>query len=159
MKNFILFPVLLASSFTYAQATLNASGGSATIGTKNFEYSIGEMTIVSSYKDLSMSVTQGVLQPMRAIASKIATISQNQLSVYPNPTKDLVFVVANFEKSGLLKATLMDVTGRILINEQWELSNGSGQNQLNIASLAQGTYMLLLQFNNESITYKIQKIN
>ena len=159
MKKFLLFPVLLASSITYSQATLNASGGSSNIGSNTFEYSIGEMTIVATYKDLSIAVTQGVLQPVSTLASKVSKITPTQLSVYPNPTKDLVFVVANFGNAGILKASLMDVTGRIMINEQWELSNGSGQNQLNIASLAEGSYMLLLQFNNESITYRIQKIN
>jgi phosphopantothenate synthetase len=80
-----------------AQQTLNVSGHSAKIDGMTFDYSIGEMTLVSTERASNLIVTQGVLQPGSSSTSSPSsdatlTIVDNPIKVYPNPASHLLFV-------------------------------------------------------------------
>jgi hypothetical protein len=53
----------LISSDAFCQHTLNVSSHSAAIKGLTFDYSIGEMTLVSTERNANLIVTQGLLQP------------------------------------------------------------------------------------------------
>lgn len=148
------------SNGIYAQSTINATGGGGIIGNNSYEYSIGEMTIVSTYSSPSLVVTQGVLQPFKqnATVNTNFNITQDELRIYPNLTSAIVYIKSNFKESGILKGSLYDVNGSFIQNDEWKLLNGAEINQLDISHLAQGNYYLHLNFNNKESTSKIQVI-
>lgn len=59
-----------------------------------------------------------------------------ELTVYPNPTQDVVYV--NGLESGET-VRIYSLEGRLLMSE---VAQGDGRVQLNVASLAEGTYLL-----------------
>lgn len=156
----IILMLLFASGGAFAQSTINASGGGSTIGGNSFDYSIGEMTIVSTSSTSSLVVTQGLLQPTAQApdATHDIIIAQNDLTIYPNPTTAIVNIKPDFKKPGTLKVTLLDANGRVIEYNEWKLESGREENQLDINHLAQGNYFLQINFNNQKNTYKIQKI-
>ena len=90
---------LSALSFnSFAQQTFNVSSNSATINNMQFDYSIGEMTLVTTERNANLIVTQGLLQPNSSGTGTQSQPNNTHLSnadlikVYPNPTENILFV-------------------------------------------------------------------
>lgn len=162
MKKLKMTLILLCTccSGLLAQSTLNAAGGGATIGGNSYDYSVGEMAVVSTASTATLVVTQGLLQPQPATpdATSNLIISENQLSIYPNPTTAILNLQPQFTTGGILSIQLVDMNGRMIQKKEIKLANGSETQKLDISSYATGNYLLNVQFENHRNTYKIQKI-
>ncbi|MVO08879.1 T9SS type A sorting domain-containing protein [Flavobacterium sp. TP390] len=75
-----------------------------------------------------------------------------QFTVYPNPVKD-VLNIQNNEGITVKKYTILDVNGRILINQSKEIQN----NSINFSSLSNGTYFIQIETEKGLVTKKIIK--
>lgn len=154
---------LTAQAQEMSPNTLNATGGSAEIAGNLYEYSIGEMVLVHTVSTPNLVVTQGLLQPSEeTVGIGELTLSDKELSVYPNPSSDVVYIQPDLMKSGKLVITLMDMTGRQLSERTAELSLGNEKQSISLNSYAAGTYMLRVVFkqgqNNYVRNFKVQKI-
>ncbi len=144
-------------------SVLNASGGSGTIGSNTFEWSVGEI-MVATLSSTSLIVTQGVLQPKGGPASIADDPLTPRLDVFPNPSSSVVNIQFNSPGSGTLISRVIDVTGKVLIEDAATVKQGSTTRQLDIRQFACATYMLQVTYKTEdntekSTTYKIQKLN
>ena len=80
----------------------------------------------------------------------------NELKIYPNPTRDYINVsFKNAKKDVNLKIT--DIQGRILINKNHKENNTTFDNKININSLSQGVYNLTINNDGQVISKKIIK--
>jgi hypothetical protein len=155
---------LAGSIHASAQSTLNATGGSATIGTTQLEWSVGEMALVNTFATGSIVVTQGVLQTgLRKVSSVPAVNLSSNLSVFPNPANELVNVTYQSARSGTMQLALSDMTGKVLAQQSSVLTVGSNKTDMIMAHLAAATYVLLVSVQldattTESMVYKIQKL-
>jgi hypothetical protein len=154
-------PVVSAQSIT--PKVINATGGSGTIGTNTFEWSVGEV-MVATLTGSSVIVTQGVLQPNNGSAAITDQVLTSRLDVFPNPTSSVVNIQFNAPSSGRLSYRLMDVTGRMILENVANVKPGSTTQQIDIKALASANYMLNVFFKPEgaaeqTTTYKIQKLN
>lgn len=85
----------------------------------------------------------------------INTVYDDQrISIYPNPTTDILTI--NFDILGDWQLKLYDVTGRLLIDNQLNI-NKNNLHQLNVSTLANGTYLLRFQ-SLDSDLYIVKKI-
>ena len=90
------FSVMSLNAF--CQQAINVSGHSATINGLKFDYSIGEMTLVTTEKNATLIVTQGLLQPNSSGSGANTNPGNTNISlsdlikVYPNPTDNILFV-------------------------------------------------------------------
>jgi hypothetical protein len=168
-------PILLIPLFiivainTYGQsvgpATLNAAGGTAPIGSNEFDWSVGEMTMVSTFSITGViTVTQGVLQPAEVTEGVVNTSKlQDQLQVFPNPASSEVNLKYSSSVQGTLAYKLMDVAGKTIKTQTIAISPGTISEQVNVSELACATYMLEVIINpenavSEKASYKIQKL-
>lgn len=124
-------------------ATLNATGGFAVIGSNEYEWSVGEMTLVNTYTGTNLVVTQGVLQPVDGTAS----IQQQQITknivVYPNPASDVLNIqVVGNTGSALLTYSLVDAKGALQKSGSFSTENGKVTQQVDMSGLAPGSYIL-----------------
>ena len=153
-----------------AQQTLNVSGHSAQINGMTFEYSIGEMTLVSTERASNLIVTQGLLQPPAANTAStvsddgILSTLDNPIKVYPNPTSNLVYVETYEEAIQDYEYNLYDATGKIVLSQKGQTQKGLNKFELSLQSLASGSYYLMIQKNDalgqtQNYSFKIQKIN
>lgn len=80
-------------------------------------------------------------------------LSQNHISLYPNPTKDIVYVKNNLVGETNIQYEILDVLGKTVlasISKEQEFS-------VNIASLKSGIYFIRLSVNNNTIVKKLVK--
>jgi len=145
-------------------ATLNAAGGTTIISSNEFDWSVGEMTMITTLSTPSVIVTQGVLQPAE-ITLGVATASslKDQLHVFPNPATSLVNLQYSAASEGVLTYHLMDVGGRVVASKAMTLKKGANLNQVDLSNLAAATYLLEVTVTGSdgatnNISYKIDKL-
>ena len=144
-----------------AQSTVNASGGSVSIGGDLFAYSVGEMVLVGSASSGQLLVTQGVLQADADISVSLpeGTISEVRLLVYPNPVDNILYLQPEMEQGGELSMRLFDVNGRVILDGDVRLGSGNERQEIDMASLAEGSYFLRTALRQGDQTYnKVFKI-
>jgi hypothetical protein len=171
MKTILFFlSAMFVGVGTYAQHTFNVTGHSAKINGMTFDYSIGEMVLVSTERSSSLIVTQGVLQPDASLTSgspsSDVTLStlDNPIKVYPNPSSHLVFVEMYETTIQEYTYNLYDATGKIVMSQKGKTQAGLNKLELNLQRLASGSYYLMMQKYDENgqpqnYSNKIQKIN
>lgn len=143
-------------------STLNATGGSGSIAGNSFEWSVGEMTMISTFSSASLVVTQGLLQPQTGPTGvPNSPFITNHLAVFPNPADGVLYLQPRFEGPVKLGYTLFDMAGRLVMSRETFLKTGNEQQVLVLSHLAAGQYMLSVLLEEKGQThragYKIQK--
>lgn len=171
----ILFIYFLVLQFLVksveAQSSLNVSSNILTIRDNVYEYSIGEMALVSTERNANLIVTQGLLQPYNsgnvandaAGNSTLSDLSDN-IKVYPNPTQNSLFVETYETQVADYSYQLMDGLGKVVLNKEGQTQVGLNKFVLDLQNLAAGTYYLMIRKPNptgqlENYSFKIQKVN
>ncbi|MEZ5047350.1 MAG: T9SS type A sorting domain-containing protein [Chitinophagaceae bacterium] len=161
-----LVALLCMSSISFSQSSLNVAGHTATIQGMTFDYSIGEMAIISTEHQTNLIVTQGLLQPYDAGQDASTHPNSNALNildyikVFPNPTQSIVNIESNESEEGTYHFQIIDAMGKVVYQHEQAFIPGVVKHQIDLSSYAQGNYYLLLRKNTEeSFSYKIQKIN
>ena len=144
----------------YAQSVAPAvnasSGGYYTGNDATLSWTIGE-GVVETFTGLNSILTQGFQQPKYTITSieKAANLDY-KISVYPNPTSDLIKVEIESLDNFYFRVELIDLQGKRLHQQ-----NMSGQNNtLDLQQYATGIYILKVFMNvNEFLqSYRISKL-
>ena len=166
---FLIPLFLLAAINIRAQSigpgTLNATGGAAVISGNEYEWSIGEMTMVSTFSSASIVVTQGVLQISDSAYTgvPIKPTPSRHLQVFPNPASTVVNLQLTSPTQGTLSYTITDMTGKVLGKHSLDIQPGTTTEQVDIKEFACATYLLNVSVSSDNSTperfaYRIQKI-
>lgn len=92
--------------------------------------------------------------PQLGIASHSS--SDFNSSVYPNPSVDHSIIQYTLEKSERVKIILTDLTGRVVLNLANEMQSvGTHKQQLDVAGLSNGMYLVLLQTDTGQATHRL----
>ena len=83
------------------------------------------------------------LQSYNAVANKTG-LTINNLSVYPNPVKDVVNVKITSQTSYKATLSITSVSGQLLAVKQITVNQGETNQQINVGSFSAGTYFLKL---------------
>lgn len=76
---------------------------------------------------------------------------KNEVYVYPVPSKDLITISFKSERRCNVTLQLMDITGRIVLQEQQPAEQGTNSLSLNINKLARGYYTLKLMADGNNL--------
>ena len=144
----------LAFSQTASPELVSSAGDSFNNTSYQLDWSIGEC-ITATHSAGDYVITQGFHQNSYVVTSVKDLRIDISMSVYPNPTTDLLTVnfvkVSNFDK---VKYTVTDLNGKVL--QQTEVT--TNQEQLNFSNYAEGTYFISVTENNQLIkSFKIIK--
>jgi hypothetical protein len=137
-------------------STLNAQGGSGAISGKIIDWSVGEMTMVSTFTASNIVVTQGVLQPPPQQTGVNTTQKQDRrIVVYPNPAETAVFIKGRLDKAGDISISLYDMNGKLLSNKKVHFNDGLFTEELSVREYAAGNYLLNVHYttNGQSTPY------
>jgi len=91
----------------------------------------------------------------KMITTGISSISERNLSVYPNPASQEINVIHDF--SGATRITIYNISGQPVFETQSIESTGLNKNTLNINMLPTGMYSLNIRSGNEVKTVKFLK--
>jgi hypothetical protein len=149
---FILLPMLLIHNVLCSQISSNSSGLSIVSNYGSVDYSIGE--VFYTQKGYFYSINEGIQNGI--IINPIHTNKNLHVSIYPNPTNDIVhFKVENlnFKTLGysLITANGKEIFRGVIVNEESNIS---------LKWLPSGIYIIKIYRNSiEESSYKILKIN
>ncbi|MDA8769114.1 T9SS type A sorting domain-containing protein [Winogradskyella sp.] len=155
MKKIILIViVLLGTQSIYSQETIPTSGGDATGSGGSSSYSVGQLVYTTNIG--GGTVSQGVQQSIELYTLSNPDLTTVNLTAvtYPNPTSDYVVLAISDAKLTHLNYALYDLQGRIVTKGLTTQSN----TQIDMQSLATGTYVLNVNQNNQKLkSFKIIK--
>lgn len=112
----------------------------------NFIYTAGE------YETNSTSMSDGFLVKYSDNITGLEYLSEDQISVYPNPSEDYCYI-RSAQGTNITSVKMMDATGRTIISQS-EISGTSIQ-RLNTANLPSGMYFLEIGYAG---TFSVQPI-
>ena len=102
------------------------------------------------------SVSVQITSPISSGVNELAENVQIQLS--PNPTPSTVSVWLNSKVSKVLKIQITDISGRIVLSENWSVTMGQNQRLLDMHTFAKGAYMVQVVDNQNIVSKKILKL-
>jgi hypothetical protein len=168
MKNYLLLYLVLIAATGWSQMvkpfTVNSTGGTAMIAGNVYDWSFGEMVMISTSASASLIVTAGLLQPIDPNVGTPEPVNAGMLlNAYPNPSSDQLFLECILNEEVYLDFQLFDMTGRILYQQSGEKATGNQVFTIPMESCPPGEYLLrslLTNFSGKQYlkTFKIQKI-
>ena len=80
------------------------------------------------------------------------------LQLFPNPTKEEIYLKYNLLKEDNIQITLYDLTGKLMLDKKAGAKNpGENQDSLDLRQLAAGTYICRISGERNSISKQIIK--
>ena len=159
----LLGAALLLGTISFAQIiapqSVNSSGAKMSQSNGSLSFTVGELVVLnlsdSEGNTLGGGFTAGATLTTASIQETDAAVLD--VSVFPNPTSDLVNIRINHSSIEQVVVSITDLQGKEVYNGLYAgISNTIG---INTAAYAPGTYVLSLKNNNNQVlgTYKIIK--
>lgn len=150
---YILFFILIISSNSFAQVSMNTSGGNITNSTGSVSFSIGQLMVNNTNTNL-IDVQQGVQFPYEIFGLGINnTILLNSfIRIYPNPTSSKLNIDIENNELFELVVEIYDSQNKLLLLENLYSIN----NTIDLGTLTPGLYYSIIR-NNSGFLYT-QKI-
>ena len=134
---------------------ISSAGGTFTQNNFNSCFSLGEIAI-ETFVQSNMIVTQGFHQENYQISSIDEKLNEHEITLYPNPTQDVLYVNCNISES--VDLIIKNIKGSILFSSLE--TDGSEIQEIYLSQFSQGIYFLEVGLNqNKKQVYKIQKLN
>lgn len=83
--------------------------------------------------------------------------AENKLQIFPNPAQDQMTVKTSFEQKAAMKIRVLDLQGKILIDEKKQVNDG--EFAISTAFLSNGLYFLEIESGNDVWRQKFQVIH
>ena len=159
----LLGAAMLMGTISYAQSfapqSVNSGGTKMTQANGSLSFTVGELVVLnltdSQGNTLGGGFTAGATLTTASIQETDAAVLD--VSVFPNPTSDLVSIRINHSSIEQVVVFITDFQGKEVYSGKYAgISNVIG---INTASYATGTYTLSLNKTNKQVlgTYKIIK--
>lgn len=121
------------------QSVLATAGGSDMKQNMILEWTLGE-SFVESVTTRGKWYTEGFHQPMLSARAVSPSTAGYDISIFPNPTQELLNVLIKTPEAEDLKLTLADVTGKTIYTQR--VPSGTPEIQVSVKHLPEGMYML-----------------
>ncbi|MCG9879215.1 MAG: PKD domain-containing protein, partial [Bacteroidia bacterium] len=134
-------------------------GDGATAATKNatHEYTVNgiyTVTLIATHIYGVDSVSKTINVVATSLEEKMSVI--NGFNVYPNPTRERVFVDFNLNKSENVSISIMDLTGKEVISiPASNLNAGKHTSEIETSALSEGMYMIRISGAESSLTSRL----
>lgn len=159
------------SQATITPQTLNISGGSINLGYHQLEWSVGEATVIETFTQPGVNgfmLTNGVLQPLTDkpfIQSIASNWTNEEIRIFPNPTRGNFEVNVLSKQQGLLTIQLVDGIGSIMKTTEYFYYGFGKIERFNLTNASSQNFYLRITlspfpgFTKKVGSYKILKIN
>ncbi len=118
--------------------------GKDTTITYNFYSNVKKEIIVSADYSTSNELQSVSFVNLGSVVSSTTEIKSASISVYPNPSDDVIHLTSSAWNGGPYFITVADISGKIVYFETTKLNSGETKD-LNISSLNQGQYVLTIR--------------
>jgi hypothetical protein len=163
--NSLLFLLMLFSTASFAQSiapqSVNSAGVKMTQSNGSLSFTVGELVVLQQY-DTNGNSLGGGFTNSSTLSTTVLSVQEPdaailQVSVFPNPTTDLVQIQIKEASIEEMNLELTDISGKTLYSGHYLLLDQSIG--INTANYPVGVYLLTLKKPNGQIlgTYKIVK--
>ena len=163
---------LFISTVSFSQSintsTINSCGGTATNGYYQFEWSVGESTLIDQMESAGkMLVTNGFLQPYLVNPGSYDPnylFSVDEIKIFPNPAVRYVEINFFTKQKGQITLALYDVLGQKIYAQELTSYGVDLIHRIPVNNLKNGSYVLNIYLNSnlgfpvKQGAYKIIKI-
>ena len=80
------------------------------------------------------------------------------VSVYPNPVKDVLTVSISADKAGKGNMMITDVNGKVVYSKTISVSQGNNNLPVNLDNLSAGAYLIKVQLSDDVVVKKFNKL-
>ena len=168
---FLLFSIIISTSYsqqdfttngnpyTILRSTVGVSGSSKALTfdekSYNVSQSIGQASVIGTYKIDDYALLQGYQQPFIAV-NLIETPPENNLNatVFPNPFQQSIKIAFDELITDDINILLSDIMGRIIISKKFPASQLIN---LQLANIPDGIYVINIKVENKQFIAKITK--
>lgn len=126
-----------------APSVIAAGGNYTESGQISISWTLGELA-VRTLAGGNMILTQGFQQPFDTDVGNGPETRNWNITVYPNPVKDVLTIRFGMEKAADFLVQVQDVTGRVLAVEQHSRVLPGDMVQLNTSGYSEGIYFIKL---------------
>lgn len=143
---FILGSLIFSSQViaqTLSPVVISSSGGYSANGTAMLSSTVGEMTMVETFSNAGVILTQGFQQPVDfGVSTEDIEALSDLVSLGPNPTHGSVNLIFSSNAAFMIKINVFDMRGRIIYENEVEKSADNNFVKMNFSALACGDYIL-----------------
>jgi len=171
-RGILLFVLILAKSILSAQSitpfTINIAGFSASQNGYSLTVSTGETISITNFKATNgESLNSGFLQNnpplVTGIEDLLSRIGDNELSISPNPTSNITYLITNFAVPGQMQFQILDLSSKILYRSQAQSAINVKRTEVVLTNYPVGEYYILVFFKpnigySKTGIYKIIKL-
>jgi hypothetical protein len=136
---------------TKTQQMIGSAGNSVSNGTAQLSWSVGE-PITKTGSNGGIELAQG-FHPRTLSITSMDELGSSSISIYPNPTSDLLLVDLNEKNISKGSYTLTDIHGRVIQQEKIE----TAKFQVSFRELPAAAYLIQISIEDKIRTYKIIK--
>lgn len=150
-------------------SVINSSGGSAQSGYYQFEWSVGELALVSQMNAGNLLiVTNGFLQPYTLYPGanhQYNHFSSDEIKVFPVPASAYIEINFLTKQRGRISLSFFDATGKKVLIKELQGNGVDIVERIPLSQFAAGVYALHVDLNAEpgfiskKGMYKIVKVN
>lgn len=153
-KLFILlfFPAVLSAQ-SISKQVIAPLGNTIINGNNQLSFTLGEITVgCMTAEDGSLQLGNGYYPSLNLVTLSIESPKTNlSIKIYPNPTKELIFITHPTNK--YFKILITDLTGKVLLKKQIVK-----ENPINIERYPSGIYLINITTETKKTnSYKIIK--
>ncbi|MEZ4773343.1 MAG: T9SS type A sorting domain-containing protein [Bacteroidia bacterium] len=158
---YFLLPLLVFRITGFGQSieptVIGAAGSYLSGANAQLSFTVGEM-MVETYLSADHIISQGFHQPFDYFVGIEEDDYHLGISIYPNPTRDILIVEAG-DHTENLDLQLYDMQGKMLATDK--MLPGTSRFELSMQAYSDGVYLLHVISGNRSqkAIYKIQKVN
>ena len=154
MRTIMLLLIITSCTGLMAQEVVATAGSTFGNSSGRISYTIGE-GVAQTFTKGDKTLTQGFHQPSITVKMLCKLKDPDySVSVFPNPTSDVLNIKVNMENASGLKYLLLDVNGKILSQKNME----GPEYNIHLDQFAAGFYILKVQIGTKELsTFKIMK--
>lgn len=140
---FIVLTCLSAHAQIISPSVISAGGGYSTSESGSLAYTIAEMTMVETFVQGSVVLTQGFHQPERnTVSTNDQDMVQNNMLIYPNPASGQIKVSFLSDACSDNSVLIYNLQGAIIVSETFESKNELNTMTIDIRNYVTGIYTL-----------------
>ncbi len=150
----MLFLIVTCCSGLLAQEVVATAGSTLVNATGSISYTIGEGVAQTLTKG-DKTITQGFHQTTMSVTmvSELKDLDFS-ISVFPNPTSDVLTLKLTKENVSGLQYLIFDINGKLISQKNLE----SNETNVSVGQLAEGFYIIKVQAGTKELkTFKIIK--
>jgi hypothetical protein len=152
MKKVLYLFFLFASKNVFSQSVLTSGGGFSRSQLGSISTSVGQVFSKQIFNDKN-SLKEGVLQVEKKVGSSLNAFIEKKVALYPNPSNSYVNISIPNEMVKKTTFILYDNLGKIIQSGDFNLL----ENKLDVSQLSNGIYYVDMNYNQQKLTYKIEK--